>query len=57
MEFSKETDWARAQEIEEEQVKGLCERLLELKPDLIITEKGISGEWSRALLFSYANPS
>ncbi|KAJ2928327.1 hypothetical protein H1R20_g8755, partial [Candolleomyces eurysporus] len=42
MEFSKETDWARAQEIEEEQVKGLCERLLELKPDLIITEKGIS---------------
>ncbi|RXW16076.1 hypothetical protein EST38_g9781 [Candolleomyces aberdarensis] len=42
MEFSKESDWARAQEIEEEQVKALCERLLELKPDLIITEKGIS---------------
>jgi len=43
MEFSKETDWARAQEIEEEQVKQLCYKLLEFKPDLVITEKGISG--------------
>ncbi|KAH9485971.1 T-complex protein 1 subunit gamma [Psilocybe cubensis] len=42
MEFSKEGDWARAQEIEEEQVKRLCERLIELKPDLVITEKGVS---------------
>ncbi|KAF9031924.1 chaperonin Cpn60/TCP-1 family [Panaeolus papilionaceus] len=42
MEFSKEADWARAQEIEEEQVKQLCYRLLEFKPDLIITEKGVS---------------
>jgi T-complex protein 1 subunit gamma len=43
MEFSKEGDWARAQEIEEEQVKALCYKLLEFKPDLIITEKGVSG--------------
>ncbi|KAF9523110.1 chaperonin Cpn60/TCP-1 family [Crepidotus variabilis] len=42
MEFSKESDWARAQEIEEEQVKALCHKLLEFKPDLIITEKGVS---------------
>ncbi|EDR13239.1 uncharacterized protein LACBIDRAFT_244928 [Laccaria bicolor S238N-H82] len=42
MEFSKEGDWARAQDIEEEQVKAQCNRLMELKPDLIITEKGIS---------------
>ncbi|KAF4615901.1 hypothetical protein D9613_011500 [Agrocybe pediades] len=42
MEFSKESDWARAQEIEEEQVKEMCNKLLELKPDLIITEKGVS---------------
>ena len=28
MEFSKETDWARAQEIEEGQIEALCERLL-----------------------------
>jgi len=43
MELSKEGDWARAQEIEEEQVKVLCYKLLEFKPDLIITEKGVSG--------------
>ncbi|TFK19034.1 T-complex protein 1 [Coprinopsis marcescibilis] len=42
MEFSKADDWARAQEIEEEQVKAQCYKLLELKPDLIITEKGVS---------------
>ena len=49
MEFSKEGDWARAQEIEEEQVKALCYKLLEFKPDLIITEKGVSG---RSAFFS-----
>ncbi|KAF7370807.1 T-complex protein 1 subunit gamma [Mycena sanguinolenta] len=42
MEFSKEGDWARAQDIEEEQVKLLVTRILEFKPDLVITEKGIS---------------
>ncbi|KAJ8457680.1 hypothetical protein ONZ45_g18216 [Pleurotus djamor] len=42
MEFSKEGDWERAQAIEEEQVKSLVLRLLEFKPDLIITEKGVS---------------
>ncbi|EGN93482.1 hypothetical protein SERLA73DRAFT_97816 [Serpula lacrymans var. lacrymans S7.3] len=42
MEFSKETDWQRAQQVEEEQVIAQCRRLLEFKPDLIITEKGIS---------------
>lgn len=43
MEFSKESDWARAQDIEEEQVRDLVEKLAELKPDLVITEKGVSG--------------
>ena len=43
MEFSKEGDWERAQEIEEEQVKRMCERIVEMKPDLVFTEKGISG--------------
>ena len=43
MEFSKESDWARAQEIEEEQVIAQCKRILEFKPDLVITEKGVSG--------------
>lgn len=43
MEFSKEGDWQRAQAIEEEQVIGLCNKLMEFRPDLIITEKGVSG--------------
>lgn len=47
MEFSKESDWARAQEIEEEQVIAQCQRILEFKPDLIITEKGISGWYAQ----------
>ncbi|KII93155.1 hypothetical protein PLICRDRAFT_35340 [Plicaturopsis crispa FD-325 SS-3] len=42
MEFSKEGDWSRAQDIEEEQVKALANKILEFKPDLVITEKGVS---------------
>jgi len=42
MEFSKETDWERAQFIEEEQVKEMCHKIVEFKPDLVFTEKGIS---------------
>ena len=50
MEFSKENDWARAQEIEEEQVKALVEKILEFKPDLVITEKGVSGRQYSCIL-------
>jgi T-complex protein 1 subunit gamma len=50
MEFSKEGDWKRAQEIEEEQVKEMVRLVLEFKPDLVITEKGISGAFSSSIL-------
>ena len=43
IEISKEDDWARVLEIEEEQVRAMCERIVEVKPDLVFTEKGISG--------------
>ena len=43
MEITKQEDWARAQEIEEEQVKTMCHKIMEFKPDLIFTEKGVSG--------------
>jgi T-complex protein 1 subunit gamma len=43
IEMSKEEDYARISLIEEEQVKGMVDRILEFKPDLVITEKGISG--------------
>ncbi|CDK24443.1 unnamed protein product [Kuraishia capsulata CBS 1993] len=42
VEITKEEDWSRLLEIEEEQVKLMCEHILEFKPDLVITEKGVS---------------
>lgn len=42
IEVSKEEDWNRILQIEEEQVKAMCDAILELKPDLVITEKGVS---------------
>lgn len=43
IEISKEEDWNKILEIEERQVKALCDHILALKPDLVITEKGVSG--------------
>ncbi|KAK4190147.1 chaperonin Cpn60/TCP-1 family [Podospora australis] len=42
IEISKEEDWNRVLQIEEEQVKSMCEHILALNPDLVITEKGVS---------------
>ncbi|KAK9474344.1 chaperonin Cpn60/TCP-1 family [Dipodascopsis tothii] len=42
IEITKEEDWARILEIEEEQIKALCDTILSFKPDLVITEKGVS---------------
>ncbi|ODV78765.1 T-complex protein 1 [Suhomyces tanzawaensis NRRL Y-17324] len=42
IEITKEEDWNRILQIEEEQVKLICEQLLEFKPDLVLTEKGVS---------------
>lgn len=53
MEFSKESDWARAQQIEEEQVISQCQHILQFKPDLVITEKGISGKGHRSWSFDF----
>ena len=43
VEISKEDDWNRILQIEEEQVKAMCDAILAVKPDLVITEKGVSG--------------
>lgn len=43
IEVTKEEDWNRILQIEEEQVKAMCEHILALNPDLVITEKGVSG--------------
>lgn len=42
IEISKEEDWNRILQIEEEQVKRMCDAILAHKPDLVITEKGVS---------------
>lgn len=44
IEISKEADWSKIQELEEEQVKAIVDKILEFKPDLVITEKGVSGK-------------
>jgi len=42
VELSAETDFTKMLELEEEHVKQQCMDLLALKPDLVITEKGVS---------------
>ncbi|EMR10673.1 T-complex protein 1 subunit gamma [Pneumocystis murina B123] len=42
IEITKDEDWNRILQIEEEQVRQMCEAILALKPDIVFTEKGIS---------------
>ena len=42
VEIGDEGSWNRILQIEEEQVKKLCDAVLSTKPDLVITEKGVS---------------
>ena len=55
IEISKEDDWDRILQIEEEQVKAMCDAILAVKPDLVITEKGVSGKYSVYANKEYAN--
>lgn len=42
IEVSKESDWERVLQLEEQQIKEMCELIVALKPDVLISEKGIS---------------
>lgn len=42
IEITDEASWERILQIEEEQVKKMCDAILAHKPDLVITEKGVS---------------
>ena len=42
VEISKEADFSKMLELEEEQVKQMCVDIIAVKPDLVITEKGVS---------------
>lgn len=41
MEFSNKDDFTRALQIEEEQIRKICAKIIETKADIVITEKGI----------------
>lgn len=43
IEITREEDFARILQMEEEYIQQICEDLMRVKPDLVITEKGISG--------------
>jgi len=42
MEFTKEEDFRKALEMEETEVLRMCRHILKVKPDVVITEKGVS---------------
>lgn len=42
IEMAGETDFTRLLEIEEEYIKKICSEIIEIKPDVVITEKGVS---------------
>jgi len=42
IEITKEEDFTRILQLEEEYVAGICADIIALKPDLVITEKGVS---------------
>lgn len=50
MEFTKEEDFRRALQMEEEEVKKMCDEILKVKPDIVITEKGVSDTAQHFLL-------
>lgn len=42
VELSRVTDFSRMLQIEEEYIQNMCEKIASFKPDLVITEKGVS---------------
>jgi T-complex protein 1 subunit gamma len=45
IELAKEGQYERFLEIEEEQIKASCEKIIQFKPDLVFCEKGVSGTY------------
>ncbi|KAG1658212.1 hypothetical protein FOA52_009551 [Chlamydomonas sp. UWO 241] len=42
VEITKEEDWAALLKAEEDQIQRMCEKIISFKPDLVVTEKGLS---------------
>lgn len=50
MEFTKEDDFKKALMMEEEEIRKMCDDILRVKPDVVITEKGVSDTAQHFLL-------
>jgi len=50
MEFTKDDDFKKALAMEETEVMRMCEHILKIKPDVVITEKGVSDTAQHFLL-------
>ncbi|XP_044577071.1 T-complex protein 1 subunit gamma [Cotesia glomerata] len=50
LEIMKDTDFTRVLELEEEHIKKVCQDIVAVKPDVVITEKGIADLASHFLL-------
>lgn len=50
VEIMKDTDFTRVLELEEEHIKKICEDIIAVKPDVVITEKGVADLASHFLL-------
>lgn len=50
MEFTKDDDFKKALAMEETEVMRMCEHILKIKPDVVITEKGVSDTAQHYLL-------
>lgn len=46
VEMSAEADFSRLLKLEEEYVQKMCNEIVAVKPDLVFTEKGVSGTCS-----------
>jgi len=42
VEITKESDWEKLLQQEEEEIKKMCDEVIKVKPDIVITEKGVS---------------
>ena len=54
MEFTKEDDFKKALAMEETEIRKMCEDILRVKPDVVITEKGVS-DTAQHFLLKYGN--
>lgn len=45
VELSAEADFSRLLQLEEEYIQKICDEIIAVKPDLIFTEKGVSGKF------------